>query len=534
MAAASRRPRRRTACGLAGRRAPSSARATARTSPALPALTAGSTWCASTSAASQRHEDHRARFSAPLVALPTHRRHRRRRGHHRGHGLLVRLAANDVRVCGKPCAVVEASPVLLKCIAPSMLPYDWDGNVIHSVLAVGAAAATPCNLPRPAGRRGRHRSGPSDRRPRFPGSRCRATRARSAAPRGRAGLDGRRPSDSRGRQRRGSRVGDEPGRHEHRPPLGFCRLHDVNSSVVWEPLPWSGAQAEESPDLSALIGEVTSLPSWIDDGSCVVVLLIEHVSGDGTRDFTAVTSTSAGSSSMVAPALQVSYVLPSPLAQLASIDADTSCAVHPRRCEPRVAAERELCDDHRGRRRRRGGEGGEGGEGRGEGGGRRRLSTLEQMSLEIGRRRRLVAATARLQHVADHPQFARGQADARAAAADGQLELTPSSRRTASRRAASRSTARRSSPARPSSRRAAASMRAASASRRSRPTRCRSPASTATRRTRRASRWSSSRASSSASPRRGVAFVTCRTPWLKDGGFDQFYPRSASTGSTAS
>ena len=33
-------------------------------------------------------------------------------------------------------------------------------------------------------------------------------------------------------------------------------------SVVWEPLPWSGTQEEESPDLSELIEDLTSLSGW--------------------------------------------------------------------------------------------------------------------------------------------------------------------------------------------------------------------------------------------------------------------------------
>ena len=98
-------------------------------------------------------------------------------------------------------------------------------------------------------------------------------------------------------------------------PAGHAAGGHAARRVIWEPLPWSGTQEEESPDFADLIEQLTSLPSWRADGSCVVVLKISHASGDGTRSFTA-TDTSA----------EVSYVLPSPLAQLDAVDGPQNCS----------------------------------------------------------------------------------------------------------------------------------------------------------------------------------------------------------------
>lgn len=98
----------------------------------------------------------------------------------------------------------------------------------------------------------------------------------------------------------------------------FTERTHANNSIIWEPLPWSGSQPEESPDLSSLILELTSLPGWKDDGSCVIVILISHASGDGVRTFRTLDAATHGG--IEAPSLLVSYELPSPLAQLGSVE----------------------------------------------------------------------------------------------------------------------------------------------------------------------------------------------------------------------
>ena len=57
------------------------------------------------------------------------------------------------------------------------------------------------------------------------------------------------------------------------------------------------------------------MPQWRADGSCLVIFTITHVNGDGSRTLL-VDGTS----------LSVSYVVPSPLAQLSAIDAPKNCS----------------------------------------------------------------------------------------------------------------------------------------------------------------------------------------------------------------
>ena len=97
--------------------------------------------------------------------------------------------------------------------------------------------------------------------------------------------------------------------------------HDVTelparatTTVLWEPVPWTGHE-EESPDLSELIQELTTMPQWRDDGSCAVSFTITHVDGDGSR-ILLIDGTS----------LTVSYVVPSPLAQLGAVVVPKNCS----------------------------------------------------------------------------------------------------------------------------------------------------------------------------------------------------------------
>lgn len=251
-----------------------------------------------------------------------------------GTGFGQRSSANRVEVCGEPCRVVRASSTELECIAPSMLPYDWDGEVRHVTSNVsrsedmavqtvqnGALSATPAapgaTLSVQAGVtaalafRG-------FRMPQFSTPMQALLRVPALTSIGNvkthidAALTG---------------CGASPSTDLFTSDLRteFSDRTSANSSVVWEPLPWSGTQAEETPDLSSLIGELTALPSWKDDGSCVIVLLISHIDGDGTRSFT---STLQAGTTDNRPMLLVSYVLPSPLAQLGSVQSQaTPCSI---------------------------------------------------------------------------------------------------------------------------------------------------------------------------------------------------------------
>ena len=87
----------------------------------------------------------------------------------------------------------------------------------------------------------------------------------------------------------------------------------TTSTVIWEPPSWTGHE-EETPDLSQLIEELTSMSQWRDDGGCVIVFTVSHQQGDGER-----TLLVAGSS------LTISYVVPSPVAQLAAIEVPKNC-----------------------------------------------------------------------------------------------------------------------------------------------------------------------------------------------------------------
>ena len=57
-----------------------------------------------------------------------------------GAGFAKTPDGNSVKVCNKPCEVVTATAEQVECIAPSQLPYDWDGNVIETNKTIWPAA----------------------------------------------------------------------------------------------------------------------------------------------------------------------------------------------------------------------------------------------------------------------------------------------------------------------------------------------------------------------------------------------------------
>ena len=100
--------------------------------------------------------------------------------------------------------------------------------------------------------------------------------------------------------------------------LGSFDLSELPSKTTavatWEPPSWTGHE-EESPDVSELIREITNMPQWRDDGRCVVVFTIAHLSGDGARTLL-----------VDGTKLTISYVVPSPAAQLSAITGPRNCS----------------------------------------------------------------------------------------------------------------------------------------------------------------------------------------------------------------
>ena len=244
-----------------------------------------------------------------------------------GTGFAQRPEANNVSICGKSCEVTVASATKLECIAPSMLPYDWDGEVRHvnstvatsTDLAVQPASST---TPAPTGATINLQNRAimaiafrGFRMPQFsePMQALLRVPALSSSGNIRLSIDAALSGC-------GSTATQSANPFTSDLRTAFSDRTAHNSSVIWEPLPWSGAQDEESPDISTLIGEIASFPNWRDDGSCVVVLLVSHLDGDGTRSLTGAIG-SAGTASP--PTLSVSYVLPSPFAQLGSVQSQT-------------------------------------------------------------------------------------------------------------------------------------------------------------------------------------------------------------------
>ena len=240
-----------------------------------------------------------------------------------GAGFAKTPQGNTVHVCGKPCNVTKASAEQVECTAPSLLPYDWDGNTVdkNATLWPAADALVQETAGVPSGTitlqqgvtavlgfRGLNI-------PSAAVTKQAILRVPAMANTGATGAPLSLWLDAASICSASAGIG--PGFVSSFTTNGvtaFTERSTVYNRVIWEPLPWTGSQAEESPDLSALVEEVTSKHTWRDDASCVLVLIIGYTSGDGTRTFKTLDSTTSVGE---APTFFISYVLPSPLAQLA-------------------------------------------------------------------------------------------------------------------------------------------------------------------------------------------------------------------------